>query len=207
VGGEEAGGRRAGDRSRLRLSPWHARTRRMANRGRHPGREPAALTRDPRLLARDPRFDARLARLRGLANLLDNRFRIPGTPYRFGIDPLIGLAPGVGDAVSALLATWLLVGAARLGAPGAVLARMGVNIAVDSLVGAIPLLGDLFDAGYKANVRNVALLEDWARRPVPTHRASRALVAAVVVVVLVAVVAIVLVAWKLAAWAISAVTA
>jgi hypothetical protein len=149
--------------------------------------------------------DARLARVRVVARILDNQFRIPGTSYRIGIDPLIGLVPGVGDAVSALLSLWVLVTAARLGAPPAVLARMGLNIAVDTLAGAIPLVGDVFDAGYKTNVRNLRLLETWVQRPAPTRRASRVRVLATVVVAVALVAALLFAVWTLVAWAFSAV--
>lgn len=110
--------------------------------------------------APDPRLEA----ARRLARLLDDAIPIPGTSYRIGIDPLLGLVPGLGDVLGALLSGWLLVLARRLGAPASVLARMGLNIAVDALVGAVPVAGDLFDAGWKANVRNLRLLEGWLER-------------------------------------------
>jgi hypothetical protein len=166
------------------------------NRAPRSGREPAANIRPA---APDPR----LGRVRLLARLLDNQFPIPGTSYRVGIDPLLGLVPGIGDALGTILSTWVLITAARLGAPAAVLARMGVNIAVDSLAGLIPLVGDLFDAGYKANARNVRLLESWVQRPAPTRGASRALVAAIIVVVAVSATAVLFAGWKLFAWAYS----
>lgn len=158
-----------------------------------PGRRPAAIA--------AANVDARLARVRLLARVLDDQFRIPGTSYRVGVDPLIGLVPGVGDALGALLSTWVLVAAARLGAPATVLARMGLNIAIDSIAGLLPLVGDLFDAGYKTNARNLRLLESWIRSPAPTRHASRVLVAAIVTVVLVFLVAVLLAGWELFAWA------
>lgn len=130
---------------------------------------------------RAPAVRRRLARL---AWLLDASFRVPGTGVRFGWDALIGLIPGVGDAATGLLAAWIVAEAARLGAPGSVLARMLGNVGLDLLVGAVPLLGDLFDAGFKANQRNVRLLESWLERPDAVARSSRlrvGLVAATVV--------------------------
>ena len=96
--------------------------------------------------------------LDGLAHLLDAHYRIPGTTWRFGLDSVIGLVPGVGDAASAALSTWILWRGYRLGASKRILARMAGNIAIDSLIGAVPLAGDVFDAAYKANRRNVEIL-------------------------------------------------
>ena len=107
---------------------------------------------------------ARLARLRRLARLMDAQFGIPGTRFRFGVDALIGLAPGVGDAVTGLLSLWVVWEARNLGAPPALLARMLGNVAIEVAGGAVPVLGDLFDAVFKANLRNVALLEGWLAR-------------------------------------------
>ncbi len=107
---------------------------------------------------------ARLARLRRMARLMDAQFGIPGTRFRFGVDALIGLAPGVGDAVTGLLSLWVVWEARNLGAPPALLARMLGNVAIEVAGGAVPVLGDLFDAAFKANLRNVALLENWLAR-------------------------------------------
>ncbi|MCO6441280.1 MAG: DUF4112 domain-containing protein [Nitrococcus mobilis] len=101
----------------------------------------------------------RFRRLQRLARLLDSEFQLPGTRWRFGLDPLIGLVPGLGDAASAIVSLWLIAEAGRLGAPSASLLKMLLNVLVDSAAGSIPILGDAFDAGYKANLRNVALLE------------------------------------------------
>ena len=103
---------------------------------------------------------------------MDRAFRIPGSPIRVGLDAVIGLLPGVGDVLGGAVSTWFLFTAARLGAPPAVLARMGLNVAIDALCGAVPLLGDLFDIGWKANVRNLALLEAHLADPVGTRRRS-----------------------------------
>jgi Domain of unknown function (DUF4112) len=105
----------------------------------------------------DPRS---IERLQQLAYLLDDRFRIPGTSYRIGLDGLIGLMPGVGDAVTTLLALYIVLEARRLGLPLTKLGRMGLNVGVDAVLGAVPLLGDLFDVAWKANRRNLALLLD-----------------------------------------------
>lgn len=99
-----------------------------------------------------------IQRLTALVRLLDEAFRIPGTPWRVGIDGLIGLVPGVGDLVGAALATYVLMESARLGVGRWTLARMAGNVALDFALGAFPLLGDVFDMAFKANRRNLRLL-------------------------------------------------
>lgn len=89
---------------------------------------------------------------------------MPGTRFRFGVDSLVGLAPVAGDAVMAAVSLYFVWEARRLGAPPSLLARMVGNIAVDAAGGSIPVVGDLFDAAFRANLRNVALLEDWLAR-------------------------------------------
>lgn len=101
----------------------------------------------------------RFQRLQRLARLLDSEFRLPGTRWRIGLDPLIGLVPGIGDAASAGISLWLIAEAGRLGVPSGTLLKMLLNLLVDTTAGSIPVLGDVFDAGYKANLRNLALLE------------------------------------------------
>lgn len=105
-----------------------------------------------------------LARLRALARLLDAAVRVPGTSFRVGLDPLLGLIPGVGDLLGAGITAYLIWEARRLGASRAVLARMVANAGLDALVGAVPLAGDVFDAAFRANLRNVRLLEREVER-------------------------------------------
>lgn len=106
-----------------------------------------------------------LRRLRQFSDLLDNAVAIPGTNYRVGIDPLLGLLPGGGDTLGAILSAYIVLQAAQLGAPRATLVRMVFNILLDSLVGTIPLLGDFVDVAWKANSKNMALLEAHMRSP------------------------------------------
>jgi hypothetical protein len=148
-----------------------------------------------------PREDARLRGARAVATLLDGAVTIPGTRVRVGLDPILGLIPGIGDALGALAASYLVLVAVQLGAPASVVGRLVLNIAVDAVIGSVPLLGDLFDFGYRANLRNLALLEGWLERPGSTGRASRALVAAAVVIVLSLAAAAAFGAWHLVAWA------
>jgi hypothetical protein len=102
---------------------------------------------------------ARLQRLRRLTKLLDSAFLIPGTNWRIGLDPIIGLIPGAGDLVTAALSVYIVVEAHQLGARRGTMARMVLNVAIDFLGGAIPLVGDIFDAAWKCNLRNLSLLE------------------------------------------------
>lgn len=97
------------------------------------------------------------------ANLLDNRFRIPGTKIRFGLDFIIGLIPYVGDMIGLAISGLLLLVMARNGASGMVALKMVGNILLDAAVGVFPFIGDLFDLGYKANRRNVNLLQQHYR--------------------------------------------
>ncbi len=108
-----------------------------------------------------------------MSRLLDNAFTVPGTQYRFGLDALIGLVPGLGDAVSALFSGYLILQASRLGAPRSVVSRMIANVAIDTVVGWVPLLGDLFDVAWKSNLKNMALLEGHLQRPAATKAGSR----------------------------------
>jgi hypothetical protein len=108
--------------------------------------------------------EADVERLERFAELLDSQFRLPGTNVRLGLDPLLGLIPGIGDAATALISLGVVNEARRIGASNRALARMLVNIGVDSIVGTVPLVGDIFDVGYRANRRNVQLLRQDLRR-------------------------------------------
>jgi hypothetical protein len=152
-----------------------------------------------------PREAAALESARLAARLLDEAIEIPGTSWRIGIDPLVGLVPGIGDAIGAILSLWVLLVGVRLGAPGSVVARMALNVAIDAVVGSVPVAGDLADFAWKANVRNVRLLEAWLARPAETHRASGALVAALLLGIALVVAGLVLALWRLAAWVAGAV--
>ena len=122
-----------------------------------------------------PRHQAALARLDRYATLMDARFRVPGTRIRFGLDPIIGLLPGIGDALGLTLSLYIVVEAIRLGVSKRVLFKMLRNVGLEALVGVVPVLGVVFDIGFKANLRNAALLKSHIEdrlRPTPV-RASR----------------------------------
>lgn len=102
--------------------------------------------------------------IRQLADWLDARFAIPGTKIRFGFDSIIGLVPGIGDLITTLLGAYIIVRARELGAPHLLQARMIGNLVVDALVGAFPILGDVFDLFFKSHLRNVRLLLSWLEK-------------------------------------------
>jgi uncharacterized protein DUF4112 len=110
-----------------------------------------------------PEMD-RLRLARFLADLLDQRFTIPGTSIRIGLDPIISLIPGIGDLLANLTGSLILVIAAQLGVPKVVLVRMGTNIAVNTVIGAIPIVGDVASIWFRSNVRNVELLQRYLGR-------------------------------------------
>ena len=129
---------------------------------------------DRRLIASDDR----LVRLRRLAHVLDDGLRVPGTRLRFGLDPILGLIPGAGDAVGAIMSSAILLEAVRLGISRYALARMALNIVLDTAFGAVPVVGDAFDVAWKSNLRNLAILEDQIAEPASSHENDRLYVAA-----------------------------
>jgi hypothetical protein len=114
-----------------------------------------------------------LERLRLVAQLFDRAFAIPGTKWRFGLDALFGLVPGLGDIAGGLVAVYSLRVARNLRAPTVIQLHMLTNIALDALIGMIPILGDLFDFAFQAQTRNLALLDAWVGSPQRTVSRSR----------------------------------
>jgi hypothetical protein len=100
-----------------------------------------------------------LNRIRKLSRLMDTAIGIPGTKFRIGLDPIIGLIPGAGDLISTSFSAYIIYLATRLGIPSKDIQRMILNIGLEAVVGTVPLVGDLFDAYYKSNIRNLAILE------------------------------------------------
>ncbi len=133
---------------------------------------------------------------RWLALVMDNLLRVPGTNLRFGLDPLIGLLPGLGDTGSALISAMALVAAARCGLPKILLARMSLNILINEAIGIIPILGDAFSFWFKSNARNYQLLRRYTIAPRRSTRSDWIFVA----VVLVALAAILLVSLAVSVW-------
>ena len=129
--------------------------------------------------------DRGLTALRKWAVLLDSAFQVPGTRLRFGLDPIVGLLPGAGDLVTGFFSVMIVLHAVRLRIPKVVIARMVMNSGIDMLTGVVPVLGDLVDVAWKANVRNMTLLERHARPGVPPSRADYVFVGVCVLVLVV----------------------
>jgi Domain of unknown function (DUF4112) len=112
----------------------------------------------------------RIALARFLADLLDQRFTIPGTSIRIGLDPILGLIPGIGDVLANIAGSAILLIASQYRLPKIILLRMGLNVAFNAIIGAIPIFGDVFSIWFRSNVRNVKLLERYvsADRQAPT---------------------------------------
>ncbi len=143
------------------------------------------------------REDAALAALRKYAVLLDSAFQVPGTQMRFGLDPIVGLIPGVGDLVTGFFSVMILLHSLRLRIPKVVVARMLLNTGLDLAAGAVPILGDLFDAGYKANLKNLLLLERHARPGVKPETSDYVFVSVAISIVLLAAIVPIIVLWWL----------
>ena len=142
----------------------------------------------------------RLDALRALRRLLDEAFRVPGTRIRFGWDAIVGLVPGIGDLVTALMACAIIVQAHQMRVPRIIQARMLINVGIDLLIGAIPFAGDVADVFWKANTRNFALLERHAGLAVPVRAGDWLFVLAIVAaIMLVAAIPLALVLWAVQA--------
>lgn len=139
-------------------------------------------------------------RLSKLAWFLDNSIPLPGINYRIGVDAIIGLIPGIGDAVGTLLSSYILGEAARFGVPKTILLKMGYNIAIESIVGIIPFFGDIFDMTWKANYRNVQLLETYMDNPHKTTSANRYFIAGLAVALVIFTVVISIVGFSVLRW-------
>jgi hypothetical protein len=122
---------------------------------------------------REQRGRRALEQLRTITQLSDQAFQVPGTRWRFGLDAVIGLVPGLGDIVGAVIAMFAMTVARKLNAPPVVRLHMLSNIALDALVGIVPVVGDIFDFAFKAQTRNLALLDAWLASPERTARRSR----------------------------------
>lgn len=159
-----------------------------------------ARPRVTRLRQLTPGQTQRLEGLRGISRLLDSAFLVPGTNYRIGLDPIIGLVPGIGDLVSPLFTIGILWQGRDLGLPRIIQLRMIFNVAIDTLAGAVPVIGDLFDFAWKANNKNLALLEEHAYEEKPGSAHDWLFVAGLTLVLLIlAVVPLLLVGWLIAA--------
>jgi len=115
-----------------------------------------------------------------LAKILDTTVKIPGTPFYVGLDPLLGLIPGIGDVLANLIGTVILILAARLDVPKVVITRMSVNLLINGTIGAIPILGDLFSIWFRSHSRNATLLRRAAAQPYRETQQARLYVAGII---------------------------
>jgi hypothetical protein len=123
----------------------------------------------------------RLKRMRQLSRLLDSAIVIPGTKKGIGLDPIIGLIPGGGDTVSAALSGYIIIEAALMGLPREALMRMVMNLLIDTVVGSVPVLGDVFDVFSKANLRNMQIVESHVKAPQPSAKADKLFIGLLIV--------------------------
>ena len=156
-----------------KVPPCHRRVKTPFSTRLRNGKPAAVFLRMNEKPIRGVHDDRALDAYRKLAYAFDELFRIPGTSFRFGLDAIIGLIPGVGDIAVSTLGGYALLLAFKLRAPASVLARMLMNIGVDTVFGAVPLIGDLFDATWKANTKNRQVLEAWLADPARAERRSK----------------------------------
>jgi hypothetical protein len=152
-------------------------------------------------MSRLPPSPETLDALRRWAILLDSYFRVPGTRIRFGLDAIIGLIPGIGDISAPVFAAMILLQGVRMRLPLVVQGRMVLNAALDMLLGLVPVAGDLVDVAWKANLRNLALLERHARPGVPPARGDYVFVMICLgLLAFIAIAPVVLIAWLFSRW-------
>ena len=125
--------------------------------------------------------EEKLIRLKRLSERLDNTFTIPGTKYKIGIEALIGAVPIIGDLIGGILASYIMYSGMKMGAPPQIIARMAVNIAIDFTIGSIPIIGDLFDLVWKANKKNVELIEETTLLNEETNKINYLIVAMLII--------------------------
>jgi hypothetical protein len=140
----------------------------------------------------------RLERIRFMSRLLDQSIVLPGG-YRIGIDPIIGLLPGIGDFVAMSISFYLVYEAARLGLPTMVLIRMSTNVLIETLVGEIPILGDIFDAVWKANMRNARLVEKHYNPAAPERSGGKIILSLALMYLGVLIIAVLTFVWLVSA--------
>ena len=136
--------------------------------------------RPPESPSTDPQREALVATAEFLAKILDTTVKIPGTPFYVGLDPLLGLIPGIGDMLANLIGTVILMLAARLQVPRIVITRMSLNLLINGTVGAIPIVGDLFSIWFRSHAKNAELLRRAAAQPYRETQHARLYVAGII---------------------------
>jgi len=143
--------------------------------------------------------DSKLKWVEWVSNLMDEKFRIPGTDFRFGLDPILNLIPVVGDLSGFAVSATLVATMARNGASGKLVTLMMLNIALDATIGAIPIIGQIFDFTYKANSRNIRLLKQHYAEG--RHKGSgKGIIALILVIFLIFFVLLLYTMWKITQW-------
>jgi Domain of unknown function (DUF4112) len=149
---------------------------------------------------------ASLRRLRRISHLLDNAIPIPGTKYRIGLDPILGLIPGGGDLIGSIFAGYVVFKSAQMGVPRETLVQMATNIVFDTVAGTVPVAGDLFDVTWKANVKNIELLDAHLGSPEQGKKADRLFVAALLLGLMLIVGVIIFLSVTLLGWVFRVIT-
>ena len=140
-----------------------------------------------------------LAHINRLAKLMDNQFTIPGTGIRFGLDSVLGLIPGAGDLSTFAVSGYMLWIMAQNGASGFLLARMALNILIDAIIGVVPIIGDIFDIAFKANIRNMKLMQEHYKEG--RHNGSAwKVIFPILLILFVFIAAFIYLSYKLLAW-------
>lgn len=147
----------------------------------------------PEVIEPDEKLPRDLVALRRFAHLMDAAFAVPGTRMRVGLDAIVGLIPGIGDIVGAVMSAWIIVGGVRHRVPGRVVLRMILNVVIDLLFGAVPVAGDVFDFLFEENVKNMRLLEKHRDRRRPPRSAAHMVFFAFLVIALIFVMALLIV--------------
>lgn len=127
----------------------------------------------PDVIEPEEKLPADLIALRRFARLMDEAFQVPGTKFRFGLDAVLGLIPGIGDVIGGVMSAWIIVGAVRHRVPMWVVARMVLNVAIDLIFGAVPVAGDVFDFLFEENMKNMRLLEKYRGRTLPPRSSAQ----------------------------------
>ncbi|MFB8795765.1 MAG: DUF4112 domain-containing protein [Microcoleus sp.] len=149
---------------------------------------------------------ASLRRLRRISHLLDNAIPIPGTKYRIGLDPILGLIPGGGDLLGSIFAGYIVFKSAQMGVPQETLVQMAANIVFDTVAGTVPVAGDLLDVAWKANVKNIELLDAHLGSPEQGKKADWLFVAALLLGLMLIVGGVIFLSVTLLGWLFRAVT-
>lgn len=155
---------------------------------------PAEKIHIPEVIEPDEKLPADLVALRKFSILMDEAVGVPGTKFRFGLDPLLSLIPGIGDVISALLSAWIVAGALRHRVPMRKICLMVFNILLDMTIGEIPLLGNLFDVVFEENVINMRILMRYRNRQLPPRKLAEVAGTVVVIVLVIIVIGILSVA-------------